>query len=66
VSVEKGFFRARQPQAKARKAQFLFLAHVAMESMESMDLSTFAREETQHFFVIPPACPAWLEFDSSE
>jgi hypothetical protein len=30
VSVEKDFFRARRLLALARKAQFLFLAHVAM------------------------------------
>jgi hypothetical protein len=51
--------------ASAQKAQFPFLAHVAMALISAMLFPTFTREETQQSFAIPPTHPAWLEFGSS-
>jgi hypothetical protein len=37
-----------------QKAQFPFLAQVARALISAMLLPLLAREETKHFFVIPP------------
>jgi hypothetical protein len=47
----------------SRKAQFPFLAHVAMALISAMLFPTFMREETQLFTVFaPPVMPASARF----